>query len=349
MSDDTAKRRTTLTIVMPVYGNRDLVAVMVDSILHNDYADYTLLLVDDGSDAETLTLLRRYALDERVSLIRRQREPKGAPTCRNIGFDATESEYVMFLDSDDYVTPQCLRTRVEMLAARPDLDFMVFPSAVYDGTTMCAEPLYEHYGYPIYDDDIAAFARRLLPFVTWNNIYRAAALRRHGIRWDEALLSLQDADYNIATLLSGMRYAYADTAPCYGYRICTPSSVSRAIVTQRHFESHLHAVRKMYCAIRSKYGKRYDGDLLYGLLRLYNSIVTGAGADRRLTEILTDGIRDIAPWHARLLSTITSASALLEHIVGAKRARQLPMLPFLLLHCHRKKSKTRKIAAMQRP
>lgn len=335
--------KTILSIIMPVYNHKELVKVMIDSILRNSFSDWELLAVDDGSDQETMDLLQSYAeKDPRIILIKRNRLPKGAPTCRNIGFEKAKGKYIAFFDSDDYITPECLKTRVECMENRKDLDFMVFPSGTYDDKGFHIEPNKFNYGYPIYNDDLEHFARRLLPFVVWNNIYRTQTLRQKGILWDEQLLSLQDADFNVQTLMANMRYDYAQTQPDYGYRLSTTSSVSKGLTTVEHFRSHIYAIRKMYSAIRQKKGNTYDKALFYGLLRLYNGVVTGEGINPQLTKMFADGIRDIAPNHALKLERISRIALRLKKItpfLSPKTARQIPMLPFLLSHRRRQKRK----------
>ena len=102
---------------------------MIDSIKCNTYDNWELLAIDDGSEESTISLLQRYAQeDSRIRLICRSRLPKGAPTCRNIGIDEAQGKYLVFFDSDDYITPDCLGQRVQSIEAHPELDFMVFPS-----------------------------------------------------------------------------------------------------------------------------------------------------------------------------------------------------------------------------
>ena len=124
--------RIPLTIIMPVFNHRDEVRTMIDSIRPNDFCGWELLAIDDGSEEDTLQLLYHYAEeDSRIRGVRRDRQPKGAQTCRNIGLEMTRGEFVIVFDSDDYIAPYCLRQRVEMLCKRPELDFMVFPSGIY--------------------------------------------------------------------------------------------------------------------------------------------------------------------------------------------------------------------------
>ena len=82
---------------MPVFNRKNLVAIMLDSILTNDFNDYEVLAVDDGSDEDTIALLNEYQnKDNRIKLIQRTELPKGATKCRNIGIDKAQGEYIFF-------------------------------------------------------------------------------------------------------------------------------------------------------------------------------------------------------------------------------------------------------------
>ena len=75
-----------LSIVMPCFNHSELISEMIDSIIANDYNDWELLAIDDGSETNHLAVLNNYeARDARIHVIKRDRLPKGAPTCRNIG------------------------------------------------------------------------------------------------------------------------------------------------------------------------------------------------------------------------------------------------------------------------
>ena len=198
-----------LTIAMPVYNNEGCVREMMDSILANTFTAWELLAIDDGSDAATLDMLKEYAsADERIILRQRTEQPKGAQTCRNIGLSEAKGEYIVFFDSDDAITADCLQRRVDAISSRQDLDFMVFPSTVLTSHGVAQSPLDKVYGYKAATDDVRNFSQRILPFVVWNNIYRVSSLRKHNLYWDTNLLSLQDADYNMQALLAGLKYDY---------------------------------------------------------------------------------------------------------------------------------------------
>lgn len=316
---------------MPVFNHADLVSVMVRSIISNTFTDWELLAIDDGSGAETLSLLQDFAdEDPRIRFIRRNRLPKGAQTCRNTGLELARGEYIIFFDSDDFITADCLSTRVKCLSERPELDFMVFPSSTMQKGIYSEFATLYAYGYHIYKDDIKAFAQRTLPFVVWNNIYRTQSLRANCIRWDEQLLSLQDAQFNIDTILCGMKYDYAAVKPHFGYRIDASSgSVSKKIISNEHQDSHIHAIDRFFTSIQGKYGHKYDKALYDGCLVIYNRVFSES-VDFGFADRMASAVAKYSPAYGRILRFQISVNKLLAKFMPARRARQIPMLLFLL-------------------
>lgn len=341
--------RIPLTIIMPVFNHRDEVRTMIDSIRANDFYGWELLAIDDGSEEDTLQMLERYAEEDcRIQVVRRDRQPKGAQTCRNIGLEMARGEFVIVFDSDDYIAPYCLRQRVEMLRKRRDLDFMVFPSGVYVDEMFVTAPHPYDFGYRVAEDDVRMFASRRLPFIVWNNIYRTESLRRNSLSWDTGLLSLQDADFNISAIAAGLHYDYADGAlQDYGYRIITTSSISKKINSQAHVDSHVRANSKMYDAVKSIAGHKWDSALYDGMLRIYNQGMTGKGINRSLADALAESVSKRNPRHSRLLRMQISLTTLLQKFLPARLARQLPVAFYLIRESRWRKKKTAMISKIQ--
>ena len=81
------KGETKVSVVIPVYNVINYLATTINSIICQTYTNWELLLVDDGSTDGSLEVSRAFCKeDERIHLFERDRPPKGAPTCRNIGF-----------------------------------------------------------------------------------------------------------------------------------------------------------------------------------------------------------------------------------------------------------------------
>lgn len=319
-----------LSIVMPVFNHTEELKTMLNSVLANTYQEWELLAVDDGSDEETKTVLRQYATqDERIHVIPREREPKGAQTCRNIGLEQARGEYLVFFDSDDYIAPHCLEQRVKALSEHPELDFMVFRSGTYCDDAFHREPNKLNYGYPVFKDDIDAFCARTLPFIVWNNIYRRSSLIKHNLRWDTNLLSLQDAQFNLECLLKGLRYDYSALPSDYGYRTASTGSVSKQILSQAHYESNLYATKRFYTLVQAHHGHRYDHALYLGAMFLYVK-VSRTGFHKDFCQRLASTVRQFSPLWGTLLVWQVCLTNLLSKIMPLTPARRLPILNYLL-------------------
>lgn len=119
-----------VSIIIPVFNRESLIKVALNSVIKQTYTNWECIVVDDGSTDGSLEILKDYAIkDSRITFFSRQRLPKGAPTCRNMGLAHANGAYVMFLDSDDYLLPFCLEQRVAAFEKHSHCDFLVFPMA----------------------------------------------------------------------------------------------------------------------------------------------------------------------------------------------------------------------------
>ena len=332
-----------VSLIMPFFNNKELVGKMIDSILANTFEDWELLAIDDGSSEETLAYLSHYTADSRVKIIKRETTPKGAQTCRNLGMAHAQGQYWMFVDSDDYLTPACIGTRVEWIEKRQDLDFMVFPSAVYLNDVFEPHAPEDIFGYNVHNDDLKGFARRELPFIVWSNIYRADSLRKAHLLWDTKLLSLQDADYNVHAIMAGLRYEYAYVAPDYGYRIRhSQGSVSAKICTPEHFKSNLYASVKFFKTYQERFGHKYDRFIYEGVLRLYNRVFSN-GINKQYAVEMVRIVKKYNRFYGTIMALQVFSTLFLEKILPKKLARQIPMALYLFNLDKRKKNISKRI------
>ncbi|MBQ3801279.1 MAG: glycosyltransferase family 2 protein, partial [Treponema sp.] len=89
----------TLSIIIPVYNREAYVGDCAGSILGQDFGDFELIMVDDGSTDSSLRECESFKSDPRVMIIHKENE--GVSIARNTGLAAASSPYVMFVDSDD--------------------------------------------------------------------------------------------------------------------------------------------------------------------------------------------------------------------------------------------------------
>lgn len=85
------------------------------------------MIIDDGSTDNSIKIVKEFSnLDKRIKLLYRNREPKGANTCRNIGIKNAKGEFLIFLDSDDLLAHNCLSKRLDLIEKNDGYDMYVF-------------------------------------------------------------------------------------------------------------------------------------------------------------------------------------------------------------------------------
>ena len=122
--------RGLVSVIVPTYDRASVVPRALDSVLAQEYPDFELIVVDDGSKDGTAELLERYAMsDRRVRVVSHQTN-RGVTAAKNSGLDAARGEYALILDSDGDLRPHALHCLVSELNDRgPDYG-MIFADLV---------------------------------------------------------------------------------------------------------------------------------------------------------------------------------------------------------------------------
>ena len=210
-------REPLVSIVVPVYNAAPDLARCIESVRRQNYDNWELLLVNDGSADASGPICRMYArVDPRIRVLEKANE--GVSAARNDGMDAARGEYVQFLDSDDYLPTHATRSLVERTLA-DDCDLVV--ARYY---RVKEERITEH-GF-LKDTgvmDQLTFARQLMEEpasfyygVLWNKLYRASLLQENRIRCHEELNWSEDFLFNLEYIRYAKRFAALD-APVYYY------------------------------------------------------------------------------------------------------------------------------------
>jgi len=96
-----------ITIIVPVYNVEDYLAKCIDSVRNQDWGNMEIILVDDGSTDSSGAICDRYvSLDGRISVVHKPNA--GQASARNAGLAVAKGNYIFFLDSDDYISPNTL-------------------------------------------------------------------------------------------------------------------------------------------------------------------------------------------------------------------------------------------------
>ena len=115
-----------ISVIVPCYNCKSTIRRTVDSILGQTYSDFELILVDDKSTDETLELLYEIAVsNDKVKVIEKEQNTGQTDTCSK-GVASAEGEYILFVDSDDYVDTDLLEKVVSELGYHQEVDMVVY-------------------------------------------------------------------------------------------------------------------------------------------------------------------------------------------------------------------------------
>lgn len=103
-----------ISVIVPVYNVEKYLSECIDSILAQTYANFELILVDDGSKDKSGEICDDYAArDKRIRVFHKQNS--GAASARNVGLDGMKGSYFVFIDSDDIIDEEYLETMINQI------------------------------------------------------------------------------------------------------------------------------------------------------------------------------------------------------------------------------------------
>ena len=207
----------TVSIIVPVYNAEATISRCIESIINQEYRDFELLLIDDGSTDSSGTICDRYAAeDSRIRLI--HKENTGVSETRNMALDLACGTYLQFLDSDDWITPNATRLFVEE-AERYHCDMVISDFYRVVGKRVA------HKG-DIDDDCVLTqeeFSAHMLQNpadfyygVLWNKLYRHDIVEKYHLRMNPEISWCEDFMFNLEYIRHAEVF-YALQVPVYYY------------------------------------------------------------------------------------------------------------------------------------
>lgn len=107
-----AAQMSLISIVIPVYNVRRYIERCVNSVLEQTFGDFEALFIDDASTDGSISAVERFARNDSRVVIAKHERNRGLAAARNTGVASARSEYITFVDSDDFIAPNLLETMV---------------------------------------------------------------------------------------------------------------------------------------------------------------------------------------------------------------------------------------------
>ena len=118
-----------ISVILPVYNSQDYIKKAIESVLSQTFADFELIIINDGSTDNTLNIINQFE-DKRIRLITQDNLGPGA--ARNNALKIAKGDYIMYLDSDDWFCSEALEIAYGE-ATRFGTDLTFFQMINWDG------------------------------------------------------------------------------------------------------------------------------------------------------------------------------------------------------------------------
>lgn len=202
-----------ITVVIPVYNVENYLKKCVESVERQTFTDFEIILVDDGSSDSSGALCDELAaLHGNIRVI--HQENKGLGGARNTGIDNCNTEFIMFLDSDDYVHPELLQKCIEAMK-KNDCDIVIFDLVSVNETgekgIVYSAPLLPNEIFSA--DEAVAVCRN--PSAC-DKVYKTDLFKKHNIRFPEKVW-YEDLRTTPKILMQAKKVMRIDCEPLYYY------------------------------------------------------------------------------------------------------------------------------------
>ncbi len=222
-----------VSVIIPVYNSEKVLNQCIDSVCNQTLSDIEIICVDDGSEDNSLKILKEYEKkDSRVNVL--SQKNSGAGVARNKGIDLAKGEYIAFVDSDDWIEGNALEKLYNNIKSN-DSDMVLFNSIEHKPNNEFRKRIYlkkdDSIDYNNYTFDYHMNKNFVMNgmFVIWSKFYKTSFIKDNNIRFYCHDI-FNDVQFHIQSMLFAKRISYLPEI-LYHYRRMGQNSLqnSRAV------------------------------------------------------------------------------------------------------------------------
>lgn len=254
-----------ISIIIPIYNSEKNLKKCLDSIVKQTYNNLEIILVDDGSNDNSLRIMKEYQMkDKRIKII--EKGNSGVSSSRNVGLINSTGEYITFIDSDDTIDTYYLEHTMKYFVD-PEIDIV------------CANYNYDYNGKIKKNK---SFVSKKIPntvalnplsnyYITsvWGKIFKSEIIKT--LRFDEKIFYSEDTLFYTEALLRA-KYTFFLNEFLYNYFINDSGAMKNKNL--RKYSTDLIARKKIFDIYKNN---NLDSKLIYGtkiyLLHSYVNVV----------------------------------------------------------------------------
>lgn len=202
-----------VSIIIPTFNSEKYLEPTLQSVMAQDYQNFECIVVDDNSADRTREIVENFTQkDIRFKLFERpEMLPKGPSISRNFGTEKAKGDYLIFLDSDDILSTDCLSNRIKLFAENQDCDFLVFQMERF-----LNEPNFSIKNKKANNDESKILYSFLNLHAEWpitSPIYKLEFFKKIGFNVN--LTVFEDLEAAIKAIISARDFKVFETVDCY--------------------------------------------------------------------------------------------------------------------------------------
>lgn len=193
----TEEDKPLVSVILPTYNREKFLKRSIESILNQTYTQFELIIIDDGSNDNSLQLIHQYAQKDNRIIVLANKKNKGISISRNRAYKYAKGRYIMPMDSDDRALPEKLEKQVAYMEKFPDIDLLGSYSRNIDNPSIIFQtsPMNPHLE--------TLFGN---PFGHVETLIRKTFLDQHHIHYDETYQAAVDYDLFAQMMMAGAHF-----------------------------------------------------------------------------------------------------------------------------------------------
>ena len=231
-----------VSVIIPVYNVEQYLTECLDSVINQTVKDIEIICIDDASTDSSLKILQEYAQKDGRLVILKNEVNSGQSVARNKGLVTSKGEYILFVDSDDFIEPNLLE---ETLKYANDVDMVFFELKKYDikqnhtKNDISLLPTGEFSANEYY---LNALLGNYLDFGPCTKLYKKDFLIENHIQFPEGIV-YEDVLFNFYCMIRATN-VYSIGYPFYIYRI-RPNSTMTSKIREKNIKDHFFSLYKL--------------------------------------------------------------------------------------------------------
>lgn len=261
-----------LSIIIPIYNAEHKLSRSIDSILKQNFEDFELILINDGSLDSSFELCKKYAdNDSRIVLI--DRKNGGPAFARNEGLKVARGEYILFIDSDDGLIYD--EAIADMLDEIGESDLLISAYVRKNGKKNKVVSLEKFIKKCSKDELLNALLKKGHTFyysVLWNKLYKTEIIRANNISFDNKMTWGEDFCFNMLYYSAIKNLSYSEK-PKYCYERSFKGQTWR---TMYQIPQNIYKKLRLYNEYKNLYKKnaRLNGNRIKIFLYIFKASVS---------------------------------------------------------------------------